>query len=358
MKYDEANQMYRRTLEGYSKINGPMHKTVLEALNNLGEVAMKQSNLEAAKKIFKEAFNKARTISGGKDDALVLYLASNVALVYKLQQRYQESIRTYMDVIVGREKLLGEKHSSTLQSMCEVADVYKMQGEEHSANEWYRRGNASEERRQRGELWPKKMGKPISEVVRNGNSPGDNSTTGPPKLDASSNGVIQTAVENDQMEWESDTIPFVDRVGQQETQRAPFPPFSELSHGVHNIDRSGYSFPQLAAAPSATEPTHHWYASDIDRWGRPRVNVGGVELPQVDQVPTTFGEGSIPQPRPSTISSIDRAGIMMPQQYPPAWASLPRPTTVPSRSALGSGIDRAGMAAWNGTQLSGQDFQS
>ena len=152
MKYDEATLMYQRTLEGYTKINGAMHNTVFESLNNLGEVAMKKGDFKEAEQFFKTAFTKARTISGGKDNSLVLYLGSNIALVYKLQRRYHEALQTYADVVAGRERLLGAEHSSTLQSMCEVADVHMILGDAKSANEWYQKGSATSERRKRGKI--------------------------------------------------------------------------------------------------------------------------------------------------------------------------------------------------------------
>ena len=135
MKYGEAARMYQRTAEGYSKINGLMHKTVFESLNNLGEVAMKKGDLQEAEESFKATFRKARMASGGQDDSLALYVASNVELVFKLQRRYPEAIQTYTDVVAGRERLLGPEHSSTLQSICEVGDVYTLLGDDVSANE-------------------------------------------------------------------------------------------------------------------------------------------------------------------------------------------------------------------------------
>jgi tetratricopeptide (TPR) repeat protein len=211
--YDGARQMYQRTLEGYSKINGAMHKTVFESLNNLGEVAMKKGDFPEAEQIFKKAFTMARTLSGDKDDSLVLYLASNVALVYKLQHKYQEALQIYSDVVTGRERLVGAEHSSTLQSMCEVADVYTILGDEASANEWYHKGNASPERRERGKLGATMETEPKLTISRANDNPTENLTPSAPAAgqssslplhrDSQNDDVTQLIHEDDQMEWES-----------------------------------------------------------------------------------------------------------------------------------------------------------
>jgi tetratricopeptide (TPR) repeat protein len=164
-QFDEATLMYCRTLEGYTELKGATHRTVLEALNNIGEVAMKTGKYEEAENAFVEVLTKTRKLSGGKDDSLILYIASNVALVYKLQERHQESIQVYEEVVAGRASLVGEKHSSTLQSMCEVADVYKALGDDNSAKEWYHRGQASEERRHRGHPAPELARNSITEAT-------------------------------------------------------------------------------------------------------------------------------------------------------------------------------------------------
>lgn len=343
LKYDGAIQMYRRTYQGYSKINGTMHKTVVEAMNNLGEVALKKGELPKAELIFKEAFNKARMISGGKDDALVLYLASNVALVYKLQHRYQESIQTYMDVVLGREKLLGEKHSSTMQSMCEVADVYKLLGQEHSADEWYQRGEASPERKQRGEPLVKEVSKPISETATE-SSPG---TSVPPNLNESNSRVNSIATQGDQMEWESDPAPSIDRMGQRMGQGACLPLPSNQSYGSGDIERMGHSFSQLPTA-YPTGPSHNQYTSGIDRQGYPSINVPSFHWLQYDQGIAKNIEIGITRSALQAGSSIDRAGMQMMQQASsPVRAPLSSHPAASPGSTFGNDIDRAGMASWN-----------
>ncbi|KAF7897692.1 uncharacterized protein EAF01_008658 [Botrytis porri] len=145
-QFDAATEMYERTLLGYQNLNGPVHKTVIESLNNLGEVAMKRGNFLEAEKLFQEGFKKLELLGGGGEDGLALYLKANIALVYKLQHRYQEAEHCYHAIIQKRKALLGPKHSSTLQSMCELGDVYFALGQLKLAGEWYIHGCACKER--------------------------------------------------------------------------------------------------------------------------------------------------------------------------------------------------------------------
>ncbi|KAF7944111.1 hypothetical protein EAE96_010520 [Botrytis aclada] len=146
LHFDAATEMYERTLVGYQSLYGPVHKTVVESLNNLGEVAMKRGNFLDAEKLFQEGLEKLEILGGGGEDGLTLYLKANIALVYKLQHRYQEAEHCYHSIIQKRKALLGPKHSSTLQSMCELGDVYFALGQLKLAGEWYIQGCAGKER--------------------------------------------------------------------------------------------------------------------------------------------------------------------------------------------------------------------
>jgi tetratricopeptide (TPR) repeat protein len=150
LKYDEATQMYERTLKGYQAINGPNHRTVIQSMNNLGEIAMKKGDFFGAEVLFIDGIRRLLVQDGNQEDALVLYLKSNIALLYKLQNRLEEAVTAYLDLVNRRKEVLGPEHSLSLQSMCELADVYQALGQTDLALEWYREGCASLERIKRG----------------------------------------------------------------------------------------------------------------------------------------------------------------------------------------------------------------
>jgi tetratricopeptide (TPR) repeat protein len=178
--FTQATEMYTRALQGYIDIYGHDHRSVVEALNNLGEVSMKTGDLEDAEHRFTAALGTAsNTASDGSDsftsngNALVLYIKSNIAVIYALQGRSSEAIEVYMQVISGREKLLGPGHSLTLMSMCELADIYRDRGQTDEAELWYVRGKATMHRRRE---------RPLESEQEKGNDPpaGSSSTISQP----------------------------------------------------------------------------------------------------------------------------------------------------------------------------------
>ncbi|KAH0541470.1 hypothetical protein FGG08_004080 [Glutinoglossum americanum] len=151
LELDKAAMMYQRTLQGYTKIHGPQHKTVAEAWNNLGEVSMKQGNFTTAEQQFKTALEMVQTLDGS-DSTFILYIKSNLALVYKFERRYDVAIELYNQIITGRTSMLGLNHSSALRSMCELGDVYLAAGELDQAENCYVNGKASVERKKKAQL--------------------------------------------------------------------------------------------------------------------------------------------------------------------------------------------------------------
>lgn len=150
LQLGKATEMYQRALEGYTKLHGPKHKSVAEAWNNLGEISMKQGRFSVAQEQFATALETVHVSAGGDTD-FILYLKSNLALIYKFEKFFTRAKDLYSEVIEGRSAMLGVGHSSTLQSMCEMGDVFLAEGNKQGAEVWYARGKASVERKRKAE---------------------------------------------------------------------------------------------------------------------------------------------------------------------------------------------------------------
>jgi tetratricopeptide (TPR) repeat protein len=150
LQLGKATEMYQRALEGYTKLHGPKDKSVAEAWNNLGEISMKQGRFSVAQEQFATALETVHVSPGG-DTAFILYLKSNLALIYKFEKFFTLAKDLYSQVIEGRSAMLGMGHSSTLQSMCEMGDVFLAEGNKQEAEVWYAKGKASVERRRKAE---------------------------------------------------------------------------------------------------------------------------------------------------------------------------------------------------------------
>lgn len=146
LQLGKATEMYQCALEGYTKLYGPKDKSVAKAWNNLGEISMKQGRFPEARERFAAALEYA-----GGDRAFILYLKSNLALIYKFEKFFTLAKDLYFEVIEGRSEMLGVGHSLTLQSMCEMGDVFLAEGNKQGAGVWYAMGMASVERRRKAE---------------------------------------------------------------------------------------------------------------------------------------------------------------------------------------------------------------
>ncbi|ESZ90042.1 hypothetical protein SBOR_9571 [Sclerotinia borealis F-4128] len=312
LNFDDATNMYQRTLAGYQKLKGPIHKTVIESLNNLGEVAMKRGNFSEAEGLFQEGLRKLQICSGGEEDALALYVKSNVALVYKLQHRYEEAENAYHTLIEKRKALLGSKHSSTLQSICELADVYFALGQLKLAGEWYLQGGASRERVITGttsyrtpseEATSLHLKFELLAILNDQGIPDTASDVSPASIDRSGPCIPDDSIHHSQpnmldspgilephqpqttnlVKSSSGQLPLefceLDSVGIQR-QQCPSPCHMRLpmlqptrSHMLSRVDRGGLNIPQQAPPHNAFSP------SDMSLFQTQKVEWGKVKTP-------------------------------------------------------------------------------
>lgn len=149
-RFKEARSMYRLAETGYISSYGREHKAVVHVMCNLGEISLKLGDLGDAKQYFTVALEILYKLGLG-DNALALYLKSNLALVYKFQGKYLDSIKQYREVILGREVLFGNDHSATLIAKCELGDTLLAAGKDGEAEKYYEGGKACPERRERGQ---------------------------------------------------------------------------------------------------------------------------------------------------------------------------------------------------------------
>lgn len=149
-RFEEARSMYYLAEAGFIRSYGREHKAVVHIMCNLGEISLKLGDLEDAKQYFAAALETLNKLSSG-DNALALYLKSNLALVYKFQGNYLDSIKQYREVILGREVLFGNDHSATLIAKCELGDTLLAAGNDDEAEKCYEGGKACPERRERGQ---------------------------------------------------------------------------------------------------------------------------------------------------------------------------------------------------------------
>ena len=126
-KYDEAEAMHRRELEGSKKVFGPEHPDTLTSMANLASTYSNQGRWKEAEELGVQVIEtRKRVLRAEHLDTLTSM--NNLALIYSSQGRWKEAEELEVQVMETRKRVLGEEHPSTLSSMANLASTYSNQG--------------------------------------------------------------------------------------------------------------------------------------------------------------------------------------------------------------------------------------
>jgi tetratricopeptide (TPR) repeat protein len=133
-KYEEAESMNQRALEGFEKALGKEHPDTLASVSNLATILRTQEKYEEAESMNQralEGFEKALE----KEHPDTLTSVSNLALMLRTQGKYEEAEQMDRRVLEGGEKALGKEHPDTLTSVNNLALVLQDQGKYEKAEQ-------------------------------------------------------------------------------------------------------------------------------------------------------------------------------------------------------------------------------
>ena len=144
-KYDEAEQVNRRALDGREKVLGKEHPDTLTSVSNLVLVLRDQGKYDEAEQINRRALDGREKVLG-KEHPDTLTSVSNLASVLQHQGKYDEAEQVNRRALDGREKVLGKEHPDTLTSVSNLASVLQHQGKYDEAEQINRRALDSSEK--------------------------------------------------------------------------------------------------------------------------------------------------------------------------------------------------------------------
>jgi tetratricopeptide (TPR) repeat protein len=125
-KYEEAEKLYRRKLEGYKKLREePSNR--LTTMSKLARVLGSQGKFEEAETLNRRALEGLQEMLGGCHRG-TLSCMGNLALVLRAQGKYVEAEKLSQRALEGREKELGIQHPHTLTGVSNLASVLRQQG--------------------------------------------------------------------------------------------------------------------------------------------------------------------------------------------------------------------------------------
>jgi len=136
-KYEAAEEMYRRAIDGREKVLGKEHTRTLISINNLGNTLYDQGKYKAAEEMYR------RTVEGrekalGKEHTQTLDSVNGLGNALYYQDKDGEAEEIYRRAIEGREKVLGKEHTQTLDSVNRLGNALYSQGKYAAAEEIYR----------------------------------------------------------------------------------------------------------------------------------------------------------------------------------------------------------------------------
>ncbi|KAI8686582.1 NACHT domain-containing protein [Fusarium keratoplasticum] len=137
-KYEEAEQMNRRALEGHEKVLGREHPHTLGSISNLGLVLQYQGKYEEAEQMHRRAL-EARERVLGREHPDTLASVGNLGLVLQYQGEYEEAEQMNRRALEGHKKVLGREHPDTLMSVGNLGLVLQYQGKYEEAEPMHRR---------------------------------------------------------------------------------------------------------------------------------------------------------------------------------------------------------------------------
>ncbi|KAJ4179575.1 hypothetical protein NW767_014587 [Fusarium falciforme] len=137
-RYEEAEQVTRRALEGREKVLGREHPHTLTSVNNLGLVLQSQGKYEEAEQMHRRALEASEKVLG-REHPDTLTSVGNLGSVLQHQGKYEEAEPMNRRALEGYEKVLGREHPDTLTSINNLAYLLHRQARFSDAGELYER---------------------------------------------------------------------------------------------------------------------------------------------------------------------------------------------------------------------------
>jgi tetratricopeptide (TPR) repeat protein len=114
-KYDAAERIYGRALQGREEILGPEHINTLATVDGLPRILMLRGQHEAAEKMFRRALEGREKILGPEHIDTVAAV-NGLAAVLMFRGQYEAPEEMFRWAMEGREKILGPEHRSEYQT--------------------------------------------------------------------------------------------------------------------------------------------------------------------------------------------------------------------------------------------------
>ncbi|TVY45746.1 Kinesin light chain [Lachnellula occidentalis] len=136
-KLDECEPVIRKAVHISSEVLGEKHPETLNSMNILGILLGKQEKHEEAGEICQKILFFNQTMYGDEDPSTLTYM-HNLAATMEAQGKYDDAESLYRKTLYLEDKVLGKEHRNILSSMSRLARVVEKQGNYKEAEVLYR----------------------------------------------------------------------------------------------------------------------------------------------------------------------------------------------------------------------------
>ena len=126
-RYNEAEDLARRSTHVYANFLGQEHPNTLASMANLASTYRNQGRWKEAEKLEVKVMETSKGVLG-QDHPNTLCSMANLAATYRNQGRWKEAEELDVKVMEMREEAFGQDHPGTLTSMANLAATYMSQG--------------------------------------------------------------------------------------------------------------------------------------------------------------------------------------------------------------------------------------
>ena len=137
-RYEAAEPLYRRALEGCERVLGKEHPDTLGSVNNLAALLCSKGDYAGAEPLYRRALG-ARERVLGKEHPDTLLSVNNLALLLDSKGDYAGAEPLDRRALEGYERVLGKEHPDTLLTVNNLAELVRSKGDYAGAEPLYRR---------------------------------------------------------------------------------------------------------------------------------------------------------------------------------------------------------------------------
>ena len=125
--YTQAEKHLERALEIRRRVLGEEHVGVLDTMDVLGTLYVKEAKYEQAEQLLTKALQMSRR-TAGEQHPQTLTAMNSLGRLHMMQGKLSEAEPLYVSALDGRRRVLGEQHRDTLESMDGLASLYWREG--------------------------------------------------------------------------------------------------------------------------------------------------------------------------------------------------------------------------------------